>query len=70
MIKIRASTDDGQKGSLAAELMLHIACKKCFYSGLKEIAHNPNTVVSVVLVSCKTSHCQKLLLEGHMYIFL
>jgi hypothetical protein len=47
-INIRASPDDKQKRSLAAELMLHIACKKCFYGRLKEIPQDPNTVVTII----------------------
>jgi hypothetical protein len=33
-MKIRAPTDDEQKMSLATELMLHTARKKCFYNRL------------------------------------
>jgi hypothetical protein len=47
-INIRASTDDKQKISLTAKLMIHIACMKCSYSRLKGIPQDPNTVIPTV----------------------
>jgi hypothetical protein len=46
-IKTRDSTEDKRKRSLAADLMLYLACKKYFYNRLNEILQNLNIFVTI-----------------------
>jgi hypothetical protein len=71
-MKIRAAAEDEQKRSHTPELMLHTACKKCFYSKLKEILQDPNTVVAIAYSKsgiAKNIYCSGILLMTDLVLY-